>query len=286
MMSISAAASSFVAAVVASSSLFGSATASMMSYDPLLCNVDIHSCDIASATPLSTIIAAGTDSSSHVTVPCNTCAYVDYTDGEIITLPNGIDVVGRLIFPPSANVEIKLKALFVQGMLDMVKPDGDNQIVVSLYGEDEITFYPHESTGLDGVNIGAKPIVVAGGQLNIDAVDANCPSWTRLTYKVSNTQLKVDPEFASCVNPGDELLISSSTTKWDDDKKVSIASVDSITGVIDIETPIVDVLPGVEKTTIPSCFNGTYLVCHFLVYLFASHRLFDQFIFCSCVYRY
>lgn len=255
-MIISAAASSFVAAVLASSSLFGSAAASMVSYDPLSCNVDIHSCDIASATPLSTIVA-GTDSSSHVTVPCNTCAYVDYTDGEIVTLPNGIDVVGRLIFPPSANVEIKLKALFVQGMLDMVKPHGDNHVVISLYGEEEVTFYPNESTGLDGVNIGFKPIVVAGGRLNIDAVDANCPSWTRLTYKVSDTQLKVDPEFASCVNTGDELLITSSTTQWDDDKKVSIASVDPITGVIDIEIPIVEVLPGVEKTAIPSCFNGT-----------------------------
>ena len=168
-----------------------------------------------------------------------------------------MDVVGRLIFPPSANVEIKLKALFVQGMLDMVKPHEGNQVVISLYGEEEVTFYPHESTGLDGVNIGFKPIVVAGGRLNIDAADANCPSWTKLTYQVSDKQLKVDPEFASCVNSGDELLITSSTTKWNDDKKVSIASVDPITGVIDIETPIVDVLPGVEKTTIPSCFNGT-----------------------------
>ena len=270
-MIISAAASSFIAAaVLASSSLFGSATASMVAYDPLSCNVDIHSCDIASATPLSTIIAAGTNSSSHVTIPCNTGAYADYSGGEKVTLPNGMDVVGRLIFPPSANVEIKLKALFVQGMLDMVKPHEGNQVVISLYGEEEVTFYPHESTGLEGVNIGFKPIVVAGGRLNIDAADINCPSWTRLTYQVSDTQLKVDPEFASCVKSGDELLITSSTTKWNDDKKVSIASVDPITGVINIETPIVDVLPSVEKTTIPSCFNGTYS-SHFSVCISLHH---------------
>lgn len=253
-MNFSAAASFFAAAAIASSSLFSSATASMVSYNPLSCNVDIHSCDIASATPLSTLIT--TAPSSHVTIPCNTCAYVDYTDGEVVTLPNGMDVVGRLIFPPSANVEIQLKALFVQGMLDMVKPHEGNQVVISLYGDEEVTFYPHESTGLEGVNVGFKPIVVAGGQLNVDAVDTNCPSWTRLLYKVSDTQLKLDPEFASCVNPGDDLLISSSTTNWNDDKKVSVASVDQVTGVVDIETPILDVLPGVEKTVIPSCFNG------------------------------
>ncbi len=63
-------------------------------------------------------------------------------------------------------------------------------------------------------------------------------------------RIRRDPEFASCVNPGDELLISSSTTNWDDDKKVSIASVDPISGVVGIETPILDVLPGVEKTVI------------------------------------
>lgn len=256
-MIFSAAASSLAAAAIASSSLFGSATASMVSYNPLSCNIDIHSCDISSATPLSTLITtAVNDPSSDVVIPCNTCAYVDYTDGEVVTLPNGMDVVGRLIFPPSANVEIQLKALFVQGMLDMVKPHEGNQVVINLYGDEEITFYPHESTGLEGVNVGFKPIVVAGGQLNIDAVDTDCPSWTRLLYKVSDTQLKVDPGFASCVNSGDELLISSSTTNWDDDKKVSIASVDHITGVVDIDTPILDVLPGVEKTVIPSCFNG------------------------------
>ena len=248
-----------ILAVAASSYLFGSAAASMVSYHPLTCNVNIDSCDIAAATPLSTLVASAsaTNSSSHVIIPCNTCAYVDYTDGEVVSLPNGIDVVGRLIFPPSANVEIKLKSLFVQGMLDIEKPQGDNKVVINLYGEDEVTFYPYEST--NGVNIGFKPIVVAGGQLNINAVDTNCPSWTRLMYKVSDTQLKVEPEFASCVNPGDELVISSSTTKWDDDRKVSIASVDPITGVIDIETPIVDVLPGVEKTVIPACFNGMYV---------------------------
>ena len=245
-----------ILAAGALSCLVGSATASMVSYLPLSCNIDIGSCDIVTATPLSTLVAAAsaTNSSSHVIIPCNTCAYVDYTDGEVVSLPNGIDIVGRLIFPPSANVEIKLKALFVQGMLDIEKPHGDNKVVISLYGDDEVTFYPHESD--NGVNIGFKPIVVAGGQLNINAVDTNCPSWTRLMYKVSDTQLKVEPEFASCVNPGDELLISSSTTRWDDDRKVSIAYVDPITGVINIETPIGDVLPGVEKTVIPTCFNG------------------------------
>ena len=257
MKTLSGAATSLFAAVIASSG-FGFGTATTLSYDSLSCNTHIHTCHISTATPLSSLIEA-TDSSSHVVVPCNTCAYVDYTDGEIITIPHGIDVVGRLIFPPTSNVEIELKALFVQGMLDMEKPNDGNKVVIKLYGEEEVTFYPHESTGLEGVNIGFKPIVVAGGQLNINGVDTNCPSWTKLMYQMSETQLKVDPVFASCVMSEDELVITSSTTQWNDDQKVDIVSVDPVSGVIDIASPIVDVLPGTEKTVIPSCFNGTAL---------------------------
>lgn len=144
----------------------------MTHYEPLSCNVDISSCDVASATPLSTLVAATNNSTSHVVVPCNTCAYVDYTEGEVINLPNGLDVVGRLIFPSTANVELELKAVFVQGMLDITKPDGGNKVTISLYGDtEEVYFYPHESCSgsydpscVHRANVGFKPIVVAGGE--------------------------------------------------------------------------------------------------------------------------
>lgn len=251
--------------VAAASASRGGADASTTTYEPLSCNVDIDSCDASSAAPLSTLVAAAeaTNSSSHVVVPCNSCAYVDYSDGSVVTLPNGIDVAGRLIFPPSANVELRTRAVFVQGALDVAVPDGNNRVTVSLYGEEEVRFYPHEMCGgtydsgcEHGVNVGFKPIVVAGGKLNIDAIDPACPSWTRLLYKVSNTKLRVDPDFAACLFPGDQILVTSSTTEWDGDKMADVAFVDPTEGIVELETPIAEVLPGAEKTVIPSCFNG------------------------------
>ena len=153
--------SASLAAVMAASTRWDSARASMMVYEPLSCNTDIASCDVASATPLSSLVDAA-DPTSHVTIPCNTCAYVDYTDGSTVTLPNGIDVVGRLIFPSSANVELKVKAIFVQGMLDIAKPDAGNKVTVHMYGDTEVEFYPHDEPNMPS-NVGYKPIVVAGG---------------------------------------------------------------------------------------------------------------------------
>ena len=177
--------------------------AMMSMYSPLSCNVDLATCNINTATPLSSLIAAAeaSGSSDPVVVPCNTCAYVDTTSySPTIQLPNGLDIVGRLTFPSSANIKLNTTAIFVQGILDIEEPADGNKVTINLYGTENIDFYPHEmcNGGYDPScmmkeDVGIKPIVVAGGQLNINAVGENCPSWSKLRYKSSDTELVVDP---------------------------------------------------------------------------------------------
>ena len=53
-------------------------------------------------------------------------------------------------------------------------------------------------------NVGIKPFVVAGGRLDINAIDENCPSWTKLksvSADLSEIEL-TDPLAANCWAPG------------------------------------------------------------------------------------
>lgn len=86
--------------------------------------------------------------------------------------------------------------------------------------------------------MGTNPVVVAGGKLNINAYDECCPAWTRLVSKVSNTQLKVDPAFASCVGVGNSILVTSSEWTWDADNTPKVPAVDSGTGLLTLEMEI------------------------------------------------
>lgn len=199
-----------------------------LEYTTPTCNVDLSSCSNSSGTPLSSLITTA-DNNSTVVVPCNTCAYVDITDGSTIDLPYGIDIVGRLMFPPSANLQIKTTSIIVQGMMDIPKLNTGNKITVTMYGTDDVYYYPHDECNgsydpscSHRKNVGMKPIVVAGGKVNIEAVDSSCPSWTKLKYKAGDDKLMLDTEFASCLKIGDDLLVTSSTTSWQQDKQSKI----------------------------------------------------------------
>lgn len=191
-------------AVLAASAAGISGVAGMtMDYAPLQCNLDaspsIESADcLSSATTLSSLIAMHGSSTMPLTIPCGTCAVVDQTDGSTINVQGGINVLGRLHFPPSSNVVIDTTAVFVQGLLSAEEPSPGNRVKISLYGNDDVTFYPHEQCcsgtsmdhrGLIGglrskygrklmengcdmncahkKNVSLKPIVVAGGERSL-----------------------------------------------------------------------------------------------------------------------
>ncbi|KAL7531274.1 hypothetical protein ACHAXR_003949, partial [Thalassiosira sp. AJA248-18] len=217
-------------------------------YGPLDCNANI---DCTVSTPLSTLVngAGGLD---RVIVPCGQCAHVDYTAGETISLPLGLEVVGSLLFPPSSNVALNTTAIIVQGNLDIEPPAEGNEVKVILHGSEEQYLYPHDECngGYDPscsakASVGKKPIVVAGGKVNIRGMDAaiDCPSWTRLDRKVSDTNLKIDPSFAACVKPGDDLLVTSDNTNWQDEMKRQVTAVNSTTGEITLDSAITRALP-------------------------------------------
>ena len=155
-------------------------------YSPLDCNINsappiLSSECIDSSIPLSTLVAnaiamPGMMDDPPVTVPCGTCAHVDYVDGSTLTIPGGLHVFGRLHFPPSTNIIINTTSVTVQGHLDIGIPD-EGKVIITLYGIEDQFLYPHDeccSAGALGTtcdpdcnykkNLGKKPIIVAGGK--------------------------------------------------------------------------------------------------------------------------
>ena len=159
------------------------------SFGPLQCNID-SSIDsdicLSDAIALSSIVSE--DESAALTIPCGKCVVVDYTDGSTITIPGGLKVIGRLHFPPSANLVLRTTAVFVKGMWSMSIPDDGNSVKISLYGLEEQILYPDDECCSDGdgfydydcsacsqpgTNFGYKPFAVIGGKSNDSSSDSN-----------------------------------------------------------------------------------------------------------------
>lgn len=236
-------------------------------YAPLQCNVDAaidnDEVCLTSAASFKSLVkeyigataSNGTTAMGPLVIPCGQCVTVDYDDGSTVTLPGGLDVVGRLHFPPTASITINTTAVFVQGRLDMTEPAPGNSITISLFGVEDQHLYPHgmcggqySSTCTARQNLGSKPIVVAGGKLNVEAGRGagTCASWTRLVTKVSQTEVKVDPAFAGCIKLGDSLMVTSDSSSWWDSFTRTVASADAATGILTLDTAITRSLPGLD----------------------------------------
>lgn len=148
-----------------------------MGYGELSCNtntspqINTDEC-LAGATPLSTLL--GDNIFEHqVTIPCGTCYTVDYTNGETVPLPSGLNVLGRLHFPSTANVTLETTSVIVQGLWSMTTPDVGNTVTIRLYGTEDVTVYPHDyccsddttcdSECMNKANMASKPFAVVGG---------------------------------------------------------------------------------------------------------------------------
>jgi len=156
--------------------------------------------DLASATCVDwSAWINGTSYEGEVKVPCGECVRLDASPGEALygaklTFWEGLNVVGKLTLPNDAAVELYTKYVYVQGVLSMPQPaegsssglpspeEGD-RVMITLYGMENMTFVADDATdnahhGGKGVN--NKAIVVAGGRLDIRAMDPTCPSWVKL----------------------------------------------------------------------------------------------------------
>ena len=147
-------------------------------YGELSCNananpkINTDEC-LEGATPLSTLL--GDSIFEHqVTIPCGTCYTVDYTNGETITLDGGLNVLGRLHFPSTANVTLETTSVIVQGLWSMTTPDVGNTVTIRLYGTEDVWAFPHDyccsdydsacdSDCMNKANMASKPFAVIGG---------------------------------------------------------------------------------------------------------------------------
>lgn len=153
-------------------------------FQPLPCNANLQS------LPCTKWSALTFDISQKVTIPCGSCVEMDQSG--TLNLVGGLDIEGKLVFPASRQaLEITTPFIFVQGELTIeelqspIIPQVTQKLQFHLTGSQDITFASHSDqtstkcTG-GGCNVNTKPIVVAGGKLDIQGMHATCPTWTRL----------------------------------------------------------------------------------------------------------
>ena len=163
---------------------------------PLDCNAQFSPCQSWTSMNLGDVIA------DTVTVPCGECWTLDIKDGSTLYLEAGIDIVGKLVIDPDANVTIVAPVILVQGEFfyemprAMVTPENVG-LTIRMTGTDILTFLPqaqnaavcqtNTSIVIGQCEIGKKPIVVAGGKFILKSwPDRTCPTWTRLYDTVSD----------------------------------------------------------------------------------------------------
>ncbi len=160
-------------------------------HHPLSCNDGIESYSSESdCTPFSQLLTTYLDSmnsadTSPLTVPCGTCSIVDITDSPLLTLPHGIRIEGKLLFPPEVSVTLRTTFVLVLGLLNIETPNHGNKVTFSLYGEEDVYFHPHPENSMacdvnTGCMIGSKVIAVAGGKVDIRGMPEECPAWEKL----------------------------------------------------------------------------------------------------------
>lgn len=139
------------------------------------------------------------DLTVEVKIPCGECVTLDASPGQALhgstlNLGEGLNVVGKLVIPSDGSVDISAKYVFVQGQLVMPPPpsggstgissvESGDRVKITLYGTDDIMFTPDNATDnahLMGDDVSSKAFVVAGGKLDIRAIDPTCPSWVKL----------------------------------------------------------------------------------------------------------
>lgn len=142
----------------------------------LSCNDSFQACEPWSAQGYDP--ASGT-----VVIPCGKCITMDASE-DLLSLPNGLNIEGKLVFPDGYKIIIETPYIVVQGELEMTSTRAtsgqeDVQIIMTSLPEGEdVYFTPHG--GMDSKKLGTRPVAVMGGLLNIRGLPDQCPSWVKL----------------------------------------------------------------------------------------------------------
>jgi len=138
-----------------------------------------------------------------VEIPCGKCITFDAEPGSITQLSVGLHVVGKLIFPLNTKATIETPFIFVEGKLEassneLVNTTNIDSLKFIITSTEDQPFYPHSqnqaSCGNNYCDAGKKPILVAGGTMDIQGLPENCPTWTKLHDIVADDSLLI-PRF-------------------------------------------------------------------------------------------
>jgi hypothetical protein len=139
-----------------------------------------------------------------VVIPCGMCVTMDFDDSETLILPLGLDIQGTLIFPDGYRITIETPFVRVQGVLEMIATKSvtdEPSVRILLTGADSslTSFVPLDenefacsamgATTASPCTVGNKPIVVAGGRLNIRGIPESCKTWVKLEDVVAQISL-------------------------------------------------------------------------------------------------
>jgi hypothetical protein len=135
---------------------------------PLRCNAAIGK---APCSSFVTMFGNGAVRSNRVIIPCGKCVTMDYP-GPQLTLNDGIDIRGKLVFPDGYRLTVRTNLVSVQGELEMrsSKPvDGNPDVRFVMQGTESASFAPISSNAAKcggNCDAGARSIAVAGGKVN------------------------------------------------------------------------------------------------------------------------
>ena len=205
----------------------------MRDFVPLSCNSNLAK---ASCKSWSSTFGTSTSFSTRVTVPCGQCVRMDLQGGRL-TLQQGIDIVGKLVFPDGYKIDLSASIISVQGELEMKASktvDGVPDIKFTMIGNVEKSFVPVGENalacnGAKTCNVGKKVIVVAGGKVTINGLPDSTLSWTRLYGVVgpSNnpTTILVPSSVVGKWGVGAQILITPHTRVWNENQVRTIKSI-------------------------------------------------------------
>jgi len=222
------------------------------SFVPLECNSALDSCgDSIEETPLSTLVEQ-TQPFKEVVIPCGSCVFVDYDDGSTQTLSGGLNVIGSLRFPSTADVTIRTTHVFVQGLLTINAPILGNKVGFRLYEKDgqhdPVTIYPHAENAAQcdyGCEVGRMPFAVVGGRLDIQGLrDSTCLSHVPLLDIDETRQvLTVGTDAAACwwegpMSTDNQIYLTSPDQQMQYSHTTKLTGADIANGKVTVSEPL------------------------------------------------
>jgi G8 domain len=141
---------------------------------PLSCNSNLAGTTCSTWTSK---FGSSATQSSRIVIPCGQCITMNHP-GPTLTLQDGVDVQGKLVFPDSYKLVVNTPLLVVQGELEMTstKPvDGVPSIKIVLTGSNDQSFTPigqnANACGGGKCSVGKKSFTVAGGKVNSESIE-------------------------------------------------------------------------------------------------------------------